>query len=524
MTYSRSWLGFSAMCVGLFMAILDIQIVAAALPRIAMALHTPLDELSWVQTGYLITEIIAIALSGRLARALSTRWLFASASLGFVLTSLGCALSQTFVMLILWRTLQGFFAGAITPTVFAAGYKMFPKNLKARAILIAGAVAMLAPSIGPLLGGFIAEKLAWNWLFLINIPTGIAVAAIVAATVRIDVADRSAWRSIDTIAFVALSVSLAALQTLLKVAPEDHWAAGRDYALLFATLGAGASFIRFCTNTNEPLVDLSPLRNLGFAVACAYNFMLGTALYGSLYVLPLFLGFVRFHTPLEIGTIMTVMGVSQLVAAPLATLADRRLPPAWVVALGFALFAAGAFSNAFQTPTTDFAGLLVPQILRGAALLFCILPTTNVALERLPSEALSNASGLLNFMRNIGGAVGIGLVDTIVNVRPPAIAKRLLDELVRGNVGTAAFVGIPKELLAGVDLVRADPADIAFVKPIIARAAATIAFNEAWLLLGGILACSLVLAPLLPRSASASAVEFESIGERLAHDVPSAVS
>jgi DHA2 family multidrug resistance protein len=310
-------------------------------------------------------------------------------------------------------------------------------------------------------------------------------------------------------------VSLAALQTLLKIAPEDHWTAIRDYALLSATLGAGAVFIRRCTNTNEALVDLAPLRNLGFTVACTYNFVLGTALYGSLYVLSLLLGFVRFHTPLEIGTIMTVMGVSQLVAAPLATLADRWLPARWVVALGFGLFAAGALSNAFETPTTDSAGLLVPQILRGAALLFCILPTTNVALQHLPAEALSNASGLLNFMRNVGGAVGIGLVDTILNVRPPAIAKRLLDELVHGRAATAAFVGIPKDLLAGVNLAQADPADVAFVKPIIARAAATVAFNEAWLLLGGILALSLVLVPLLPRSASASAVKSPTRGRKV---------
>ena len=504
------------MCLGLFMAILDIQIVSAALPRIAHALRTPLDQLSWVQTAYLITEIIAIALSGRLARALSTRWLFAGASLGFVLTSLGCALSPDFLTLIFWRTLQGFFAGTIIPSVFAAGFKMFPIELKARAILIAGGVAMLAPSIGPLLGGYIAEKLAWNWLFLINIPIGLAVAAVVAVMVNVDAADRRAWRTIDGIALVALSVSLAALQTLLKVAPEDHWTSVRDYILVLITAGAGALFIRRCSHTEEALVDLSPLRSVGFSVSCAYNFVLGTALFGSLYLLPLFLGYVRFHTPLEIGTIMTVMGVSQLAAVPLATLADRHLPAPVVVAIGFALFAAGALANAFQTPTTDFAGLLVPQILRGAALLFCILPITNSALLHVAPEGLSNASGLLNFMRNIGGAVGIGLVDTIINVRPAAIAQRLLSELALGEAATAAFVGIPKELLAGVSLLHADPADVAFVKPIIARAAATVAFNEAWFLLGGLLALSLLLAPFLSRSGAADEVETRAVPEQVA--------
>jgi MFS transporter, DHA2 family, multidrug resistance protein len=515
MSSSRhSWLGFTTMCLGLFMAILDIQIVAAALPRIATSLHAPLDELSWVQTSYLITEVIAIALSGRLARALSTRWLFAAAALGFVLTSLACGLSQDYVTLIVWRTLQGLFAGTMVPTVFAAGYKMFPKSLHARAILIAGGLSMLAPSIGPYLGGYVAEKLTWNWLFFINIPIGLAIAAVVAAVVRIDRPDRSAWRTVDGLAFVALSVSLASLQILLKVAPEDQWLAPRDYALVVLTLVTGTLFIRRCHNKQEALVGLAPLRTLGFTMASVFNFVLGFALYASLYVMPLFLGFVRFHTPLEIGEIMTVMGAAQLIGAPLATLADRRLPSQLVVAIGFGLFAAGALTNAFQTPTTDFAGLIVPQILRGAALLFCIIPITNVALDELPPEALSNASGLLNFMRNIGGAVGIGVVDTIVNVRPHAIAAHLLDQLVRGQASAAAFVGVPKDLLAGVDIAHADPGDIAFVKPIIARAAATVAFNEAWLAIGGILLLSLLLVPFLRRS----------IPERQAHEVPSARS
>ena len=500
----RLWLGFTTMCMGLFMAILDIQIVAAALPRIATSLHAPLDELSWIQTSYLITEVIAIALSGRLARAMSTRWLFAAAAFGFVVTSLGCGLAHDYVTLIVFRTLQGLCAGTMVPTVFAAGYKMFPKALHARAILIAGALAMLAPSVGPFIGGYVAEKLAWNWLFFINVPIGLAITVLTVALVDIDRPDRTAWRSIDRVAFVALTVSLTALQIALKVGPEDRWSSLRDLGLLVLTVAGGALFIQRCTNTREALVDFAPLRALEFRVACAYNFILGFALFAAFYVLPLFLGFVRFHTPLEIGEIITVMGAAQLLAAPLATIADRRLPARWVVTIGFGLFAAGSFANAFQTPKTEFTGLLVPQVLRGAALLFCIVPITNVALDELPPEALSNASGLLNFMRNMGGAVGIGVVDTIVNLRPPAIATRLLADLVKGSAATAAFVGIPKDLLAGVDLAHADPGDIAFVKPIIARAAATVAFNEAWLLIGALLALSLVMAPFLRRSARAA--------------------
>ena len=510
------------MCLGLFMAILDIQIVASALPRIAKALDTPLDQLSWVQTAYLIMEVIAIAMSGRLARAMSTRRLFAAATFAFSATSLGCALSHHFVELIVWRSLQGFAAGTVIPSVFACGYKMFPKRLHHRAVLVAGVVAMLAPSIGPFLGGFIAEKLAWNWLFFINVPIGIVSGVIVWVVVRVDHADMTAWRTIDLPAFGALTVSLGSLQTLLKLAPADHWATGRDYALIALVLGGGAFFVSRCARGRDPLVDLSPLRDRSFAAACAFNFALGAGLFGSLYVLPLFLGFVRFHSPLEIGTIMTVMGVSQLVAAPLAAFADRRLPPQVVTFIGFTVFGAGALANAFQTPQTDFQQLLVPQILRGAGLLFCILPITNVALGHRPIAELSNASGVLNFMRNIGGAIGIGLVDTIISLRPIPIAKHLTDRLVAGDAQIAAFVGVPVAMLKGVDIAHADPDDLLFAKPIVERAAATLAFNEAWLLIGALLLGSLVLLPLL-RSATVPVDDRDPDTERLIVDVSAVV-
>jgi DHA2 family multidrug resistance protein len=522
-SYRREWIGFVAMSLGLFMAILDIQIVAAALPRIAQSLGTPLDELSWVQTAYLITEVIAIAMSGRLARAMSTRWLFATATFCFSATSLGCALSHDFVGLIFWRSLQGYAAGTIIPTVFAAGYKMFPKHFKQRALLLAGVVIMLAPSIGPFLGGYIAEKLTWNWLFLINIPIGLAITAIVIRFVSVDRADKSAWRTVDLVAFAGLSIGLGCLQTLLKVAPQDRWSAPRDYLLIAVTLGGAYVFVRRCLRRREPLVDLAPLRRPAFAAACAFNFVLGVGLFSSLYVLPLFLGFVRFHSPLEIGVIMTVMGVSQLVAAPLAAVAERRLPPALVAFIGFAMFGAGALANAFQTPRTDFADLLWPQILRGTALLFCILPITNVALGDLPAGELSNASGLLNLMRNLGGAVGIGLVDTIINIRPSAIGQSLVAALAQGSVQTAAFVGIPAGMLQGVDIAHADPADVVFVKPILERAAATIAFNEAWVLVGGLLLASLLLVPFLRGSPTVSSEPLEPDFE-LARDAAPAVS
>ncbi|GAC1571117.1 MAG: MDR family MFS transporter [Candidatus Elarobacter sp.] len=491
------------MCVGMFMAILDIQIVASALPTIEHALNTPLDQLSWIQTAYLITEVIAIALSGRLARALSTRGVFTLGVAGFVVASIGCALSKSFVPLIAWRTVQGFCGGVIIPTVFAAGFTMFPKQLQARALLVAGALAMLAPSVGPLLGGFIAEKLSWHWLFLINVPTGIVVAAVAYALIRIDDADPRAWRTIDPIALIALAAGLAMLETLLKVAPGDHWVQPRDLGLEFGVVASVFAFVRRCIGRVDPLVDFSPLRAKSFRAACVLNFALGLGLYGSVYVLPLFLGVVRGHSALQIGTIMTVTGVAQLAAAPLATFAERRFPAMWVAAFGFALFGVGSLLSAFATPASDFSDLLLPQILRGAAVLFCIVPITTVALDEQPPAQIGNASGLLNLMRNVGGAVGIGLVDTIINVRPAGIASHLVAELTAGSRRTAEYVGLPPALFTGQAMTHVDSSTIAFARPLVERAAATIAFNEAWILLGTLMLLSLVSVPLLHRRHSA---------------------
>jgi len=506
----RAWIGFTAMCVGMFMAILDIQIVASALPRIAQALHAPLGQLSWIQTAYLITEVIAIALSGRLTRALSTRGVFIFGVAGFVIASVGCAASPSFEWLVAWRTLQGFCGGVIIPVVFAAGFRMFPQTLQGRALLIAGALAMLAPSLGPLLGGYIAEGYSWHWLFLINVPTGIVVAAIAYATIRVDRPEPAAWRTIDITALIALALGLGLLETTLKLAPADRWILPRDYALIGGTLGCTAIFIRRCITHADPLVDFQPLRSRAFSAACAFNFTLGFGLYGSVYVLPLFLGFVRGHSPLEIGEIMTVTGIAQLVAAPLASFAEKRFPPVWVAGFGFALFAAGSLLNAAATPRSDFSDLLLPQILRGASVLFCILPITTVALESQVASQLANASGLLNLMRNIGGACGIGLVDTIVNVRPATIGTHLAAALSAGDGRAMSFVGLSSYATPGQATAHPSALQIAFARPFVERAAATIAFNEAWLVLGAFLAVSLIALPYLHRARAPSGAVLRS--------------
>ncbi|MDB5407305.1 MAG: drug resistance transporter, EmrB/QacA subfamily [Rhodospirillales bacterium] len=491
------WAGYLAMCLGMFMAILDIQIVATSLPEIQTGLAIPLDQLSWVQTAYLIAEIIAIPLTGWLTRLLSLRVLFLSALIGFCLASVGCAASGGFTMLIAFRALQGFCGGALIPTVFTAVFTLFPERLHLRATAIAGVLAMLAPTLGPALGGYITETYSWHWLFLVNLGPGVVAAVVAVLALETERPDRAALDRLDIASLVLLSVALASLEIALKEAPGEGWLEPQALVPLALAIVAGTVVVRRCLARRRPLVDFRLLRQPAFAAASFYSFVLGTGLYGSVYLLSIFLGYVRQHSALETGIVMMVGGAAQLVSAPFAALLEKCVAPWRLAGVGYALFAAGLISNGFMTYESDFAALFWPQIMRGVGVMLCLLPTTTVALECRAGEIVADASALFNLMRNLGGAVAIALIDTLVEMRAPIHAATLARRLQAGDRDAALIVGLPVERFHGVPLPPVDAATQDLVRPLIERAGAVASFNEAFILLGAFFLLSLIALPLL---------------------------
>ena len=254
----KAWVGFTAMSIGMFMAILDIQIVASSLPDIQAGLGIALNQLSWVQTAYLIAEIVAIPLTGWLTRLMSTRGAFLACICGFTVASLACAASNSFWSLIPARVVQGFCGGALIPLVFSAVFLMFEGLGRSRATLVAGLLAMLAPTLGPAVGGFITDRFSWHWLFLINVPPGIIVALLVAWAVDID---RPDWRALARSIFSrcrCLRSFSAVCSCVLKEAPHRGW--GSTEALLLAGICVvcGGGVIWRCLRHPTPLIDLCP--------------------------------------------------------------------------------------------------------------------------------------------------------------------------------------------------------------------------------------------------------------------------
>lgn len=483
------------MALGMFMAILDIQVVATSLPAIQSALDIDKALMSWIQTAYLIAEIIAIPLTGFLTRLFGMRWLFIVSITIFTIASAGCAASTGFESLIFWRVVQGFSGGSLIPAVFSAVFLLFPEKQQGLATTIAGVLAVLAPTIGPVVGGWVTETWSWHMLFLINILPGILAAVVAWQFLPRSPIDASELRKLDLAGLVMLATALATLEIGLKEAPDRGWLSGAVVALLALSVASAAGFVTRSLKGSHPIADLTLFRERNFLVGCIMSFALGVGLFGSVYLMPVFLAFVRDHGALEIGRIMLVTGATQLLVAPIAVQLDKRMDPRLLSALGFLVFGIGLGLSAFQTPATDYDDMFWPQVVRGAAIMFCLLPPTRLALGMLDDARVPDASGLFNLMRNLGGAIGIALIDTVLYGRAPLLGERLVEQMKAGSVDAAGFVGIALDDFAALSQGSMDIDALGELQDKVEKAALAMAVNEAWAMLAAItLAAVLALA------------------------------
>jgi len=473
-----TWAGFGALCLGMFMAILDVQVVVTSLSVIQVALDIGADRMSWVQTSYLIAEIIAIPLTALLTRVFSMRLLFAAATIVFTLASIACAASFDFASMITARTIQGFAGGILIPLVFAAVFLLFPKSQEAVATTTGGMLAVLAPTLGPLAGGWITENLSWHWLFLINVVPGVVALIVGLLCLPRAAAALRELRHLDWASLIALAAGLAAFQIGLKNAPEMGWTSVPVFSSLAIFIVLGTFFIARGLRHQHPIVELRLFGDRTFLSGCILSFILGAGLFGSVYLLPVFLSLVRGHGPLAIGIIMLVTGATQMICAPLAVQLEKHTDERWLAGLAFFIFGVGLWMSASSTIDTDYDEMFWPQVVRGVGVTLCFLAPTRLALGHLPSFRVNDGSSLFNLMRNLGGAIGIALIDTVLFTRTPDYADSLLERLKAGDPEAARITGISIE-----DSNFEDPIGLMTIMGDIEGAAITLAANDAWMLL-----------------------------------------
>lgn len=493
-----TWLCFLAMCLGMFMAILDIQIVVTSLPAIASSLGIPESRMSWIQTTYLVAEVVAIPLTGVLTRALSLRGLFLIAIAVFTVASVACAMATGFDSLVAARAVQGLAGGCLIPLVFSSVFLLFPVRQQGVATTIAGALAVLAPTLGPVIGGYITETATWPWLFLVNVGPGIVAFAVAARFAPRTGSNPALLRQLDWMAVVCLAVGLGALEIALKDAPAHGWTSPVSLALLATFAIAAAGFFARSLRHAMPVVDLRLMADRNFSIACASSFLFGIGLFSAVYLMSVFLALVRDHGPLTIGTIMLVTGATQLFIAPLVVQLELRYDARYLTALGFGTFAVGLAMSGWQTRMTDFDEMFGAQVVRGVGIMLCLIPPTRLALGMLPAARVPDGSALFNLMRNLGGAIGIALVDTVIWQRTGHHANALADKLRAADPAAAKFVGIPLHLLPAPGRVPTAE-EVKLAEPLVKAAGLTMAINEAWLLVAAITAVGLLIIPFAKR-------------------------
>lgn len=495
---SRKYLIFGVMAFGQFMALLDIQIVAASLNEVQAGLSAGPDEISWVQTGYLMAELVMIPLSAFLSQALSTRWLFAMSAGLFTLSSALCGAAWDIDSMIAFRVLQGFVGGAMIPTVFATGFALFTGPQRAMIPAILGMVSVLAPTLGPTVGGWLTDIAGWRWIFYINVLPGIAVTVLAATMVRIDRPNPSMLSRIDYAHLLSMAVFLGSLQYVLEEGPRKDWF--EDPEIVMATWFSLVAFVLFLERSFRslgPIVRLSPFRNPNFVFSCVFNLVIGFGLYSSTYLIPVFLGRVRGYNSLDIGTTVFVTGVAQLFGTLVAARLSQRVDQRKVITVGLMIFAGSLWLTSTLTAEWGFGAFLAPQALRGFAVMLCIVPSVTMALSGFAVTELRYASALFNLMRNLGGAVGIAVVNTWLGDQTRIHVARLGEALGEAGRHATGFIG---GLAARIGEVTSDPAHALLMAQgelarVAGRQALTLAFNDVFRLMSWIFLAALVLVP-----------------------------
>ena len=407
------FIGYGAMAIGQFMAMLDVQIVGSSLPQIQAGISASADEVSWIQTAYLIPEVVMIPLSGYLSRLWGTQKVFIASCLGFTIMSVLTGLSSNIDQMIVTRALQGFIGGAMIPTVYTIAFTAFPVERRATAGMIMGLMVSLAPMIGPTLGGHLTDLLSWRWLFFVNIVPGIAVLFLVGRFGDFDKGDPSLAEGFDWSGLIVMATFLVSLQYVLEEGASKSWLAD-DRILWLSVLAvvAGGAFIWRQLVYRQPIVQLKCFADRNFSVGIVVNFAIGAVLFGGTFLIPLFLGRIEQLSPAQVGTTMLVSGVVTFVVAPVAGRIVRRIDPRLAMSFGLCLCAIGVWSGHAVTKNWGFWNFAWLQGVRAFGSMIAMIGGQLSAMSTLPPQLMKSASGILNLARNTGGAVGLALLST----------------------------------------------------------------------------------------------------------------
>jgi DHA2 family multidrug resistance protein len=411
------WLVAVIVSMATFMEVLDTSIANVSLQHIAGSMAASQDESTWVLTSYLVSNAVILPISGWLSRVVGRKRFYMACVAVFGASSLLCGLAPTLGWLILFRVLQGLGGGGLAPSEQSILADSFPENKRGQAFALYGVAVVVAPTLGPTLGGIITDSFSWRWIFLINVPVCL-VSLLLSGSILSDPPavqkehdDAVAGGlKIDVLGFILVATGLACLQVVLDKGTEDDWFAS-DFILTFGVISAIslAALVFWELNNDDPIVDLPLLRNRNFASAMVVMFVTGFILISTTQMLPQFLQSVMGYTATDAGLALTAGGCATLVMMPVVGGLIRKVQPKYLIAFGLAVESlACLYLRGFNTEI-NFGHAALGRMFQGFGLPFLFVPITTVSYAGLPPGKSNNASALINTMRNLGGSFGISM-------------------------------------------------------------------------------------------------------------------
>ncbi len=484
----RTWIAVLGTLMGAFLAVLNIQVTNASLRDIQGTLSASADEASWITSAYLVAEIIVIPLTGWLSHVFSSRYYILANSVLFLLFSVLCGHAHSLRIMIVLRALQGFTGGVLIPMAFNVILNKLPKSKQPVGLALFGITAVFAPSIGPWIGGWLTDNYGWPFVFYINLVPGALLIAAVWFTLDQEPLQWSELAKGDWLGAFTMVIGLGALEIVLEEGNRKDWFGSKlivrlsTVALIFL-----ASFIAIELTRKEPLINLRLLGRRNFGLGSLVNTAFGFGLYGSVYVLPVYLGQVQGYNAVQIGKTVAWMGIPQLAIIPFVPRLMKRVDIRILIAFGVLLFGLSCFMMSSMTALTGYDQLRLPQLVRALGQPFILIPISVVATAGIAAGSDSDsASSLFNMMRNLGGSVGVALLATLLTRREQFHSARIGESVSMFDLATQGRLSNMLQGFAshGSDLWTAQWQAVHAIDGIVRRESFVMAFNDCFYVIG----------------------------------------
>ncbi len=496
------WIIAVAVMLSTFMEVLDTTVVNVSLPHIAGNLSASVDEATWALTSYLVANAIILPITGWLANYFGRKRLLLASVTGFTIASFLCGLAPSLWVLILFRCVQGACGGALQPISQAVLLEAFPPQDRGKAMGFWGLGIVVAPMLGPVMGGWLTDSYSWRWVFYINIPIGIASLVMTSLFIFDPPYIRRMTSKVDTWGIGMLAVAVASLQIVLDKGQEADWFAAHWIVLLtIIAIGGLIAFVLYELYIPHPVVDLRVLTNRTYGTGVFLMTILGFVLYGSLVLLPIFLQTLLGYPPLQAGIAMFPRGMGSFIAMPVVGIIMSKFDPRKMLTIGFLGVGFTMFQLSRLSLSAGYWDVFWPQFLQGVFMSLMWVPLTTVTMDPIPREQMGNATSIFNLMRNLGGSIGIANATTLVARKTQAQLQLLGSNVNASNPGVRAMMANLQAMFVskGSDPVTAQHQAYGAIFGMVSRQAAMVAFNQTFELLGAVFVAVLPLIFLMKR-------------------------